>query len=207
MKTGEYLFRAGDPAKSIYAIFAGQVKEMSVMSPGRERVVGFPMAGELCGISALSGTRYRTSARALEDTEACVIPLSRLQGMSYEYPAIQARLYALLAAEIAHGQRQMLLLGIYGAQERVAASLLEMADRYKRRGYSAWSFHMRMTRTELGSYLGLQLETVSRVFSKFRARGLITIRGREVSILKRSALEALCAQDEAQVHESSKIVA
>lgn len=183
VKAGEYLFHADDRPEALYAIFTGQVKEVTVASPGRERVVGFPMAGELCGTSALSGTRSRTSAVALEDTEACAIPVGRLVALSREYPALQRRLHALLSDEIARGQRHMLVLGGYGAEARVTAFFLDMAQRYARRGYSASSFHMRMTRAELGSYLGLQMETVSRVFARLRAQGIVAVRRREVSIL------------------------
>lgn len=203
VKAGQHLFRVGDPLTAVYAIFSGQVKELAVTPSGRERIVSFPMAGELCGTASRSGRHYDTSVVALEDSDVCAIPVASLEEVSRNVPELQQRFHALLSVEIVRSHNLMLLLSFGSADARIAAFMLETARRYGQRGYSSATFHLRMTRTELGNYLGVKLETVSRVFSRFRKRGLLAIEGRQISILSRTGLEIISAQREVRARRSS----
>lgn len=191
VKRGEPLFNAGDDFSSIYAIRSGFFKTSVLDNDGREQVTGFFMGGELLGMDGIGGGRYNGTAIALEDSEVCVMPFSLIEDMSLEIRALQRHLHAVLAREIVRDHGVMMLLGSMRAEERLAAFLINLSKRFTRRGYSQSDFHLRMTREELGSYLGLKLETVSRLFSRFQEEGLIEVQQKHVRILDIAGLEAL----------------
>jgi len=137
--------------------------------------------------------RYNGSAIALEDSEVCVMPFSLIEEISREVPALQRRLHSVLAREIVRDHGVMMLLGSMRAEERLAAFLTNLSKRFLRRGYSASDFHLRMTREEMGSYLGLKLETVSRLFSQFQKERLIEVEQKHVRILDIAGLEKVLA--------------
>jgi CRP/FNR family transcriptional regulator len=191
LKRGERLFNAGDNFRCVYAIRSGFFKTSLVDSDGREQVTGFFMGGEFLGMDGLDGGRYVNCAVALEDSDVCVMPYPLIEEMAREVPSLQRRLHSVLAGEIVRGHGVMLLLGSMGAQERLAAFLINLSKRFVRRGYSGSDFVLRMTRDEIGSYLGLALETVSRVLAAFHKDGLVDVRQKEVSIVDIQGLERM----------------
>ena len=189
VKRGEPLFMAGDEFKAAYAIRSGFFKTSLIDGEGREQVTGFFMGGELLGLESLGAGTYHGTATALEDSEICVLPYALIQEMAREIPALQRHLHAVLAREIVRDHGVMMLLGSMRAEERLATFLLNLSKRLLRRGYSASDFHLRMTREEIGSYIGLKLETVSRLFSAFQNDGLLEIAQKHVRIVSIAGLE------------------
>ena len=179
---GGYLYRSGARFQSLYAIRTGFFKTQVLHEDGREQVTGFQMAGEIIGMDAISSDTHACDAIALEDSEVCEIPFSRLEELSRKLPSLQRHLHRILSREIVRDQGIMLLLGSMRAEERLAAFLLNLSQRFAARGYSPTSFHLRMTRQEIGSYLGMKLETVSRTLSNFQGTGLISIRNKSVEL-------------------------
>ena len=182
IKRGEALFNAGDPFNSMYAIRVGFFKSSVLDGDGREQVTGFFMGGELLGIEGIGAGQYNATATALEDSEVCVMPFSLIEEMSHEIRALQRHLHAVLAREIVRDHGVMMLLGSMRAEERVAVFLLNLSQRFTVRGYSPSEFYLRMTREEIGSYLGLKLETVSRVLSRFQEQGLVAVQQKFIRI-------------------------
>ena len=191
LKRGEALFAAGDEFRAVYAVRSGFFKTCLVDGDGREQVTGFFMGGELLGMDGLGSGRYNGTAVALEDSEVCVMPYALIEKMAREIPELQRHLHSVLAREIVRDHGVMMLLGSMRAEERLAAFLTNLSKRFVRRGYSASDFHLRMTRDEIGSYLGLKLETVSRLFSQFQKDGLIEVEQKHVRILDIAGLERL----------------
>ena len=193
IKRGETLFNAGDEFGSVYAIRSGFFKTSLPDGEGREQVTGFFMGGELLGLDGLGSGRHHGAAIALEDSEVCVLPYALVMDLAHEIPALQRHLHAVLAREIVRDHGVMMLLGSMRAEERLATFLLNLSKRFVRRGYSASDFHLRMTREELGSYLGLKLETVSRLFSQFQRDGLIEVEQKHIRIVDIGGLERVLA--------------
>ena len=189
VKRGESLFKAGDEFSAVYSIRSGFFKTSLIDNDGREQVTGFFMGGELLGMDGVGTGRYNGHAIALEDSEVCVMPFSLIEEMSREVPSLQRHLHTVLAREIVRDHGVMMLLGSMRAEERLATFLINLSRRFVRRGYSSSDFHLRMTRDELGSYLGLKLETVSRLFSQFQKEGLIEVNQKHVCILDIAGLE------------------
>jgi len=191
LRPGEALYRSGDPFQSIYAVRAGFFKVVAVHNRGAERVLGFPMPGDALGVDGIESGNYQADAIALEAAQVAVLSLARLAQAARESPDVERFVFRILSREVVRNTGTMQLLGTLGAQGRVAAFLLSLAERYGRLGYSRASFNLRMTRAELGSYVGLTLETVSRSLSAFVAEGLIEVRGRAVVINDPRRLQAL----------------
>jgi CRP/FNR family transcriptional regulator len=192
VKRGETVFKAGGEFNAVYAIRSGFFKTSLLDSEGREQVTGFFMGGELLGMDGI-GASYNGTASALEDSEVCVLPYALIEEMSRDMPALQRQLHAVLAREIVRDHGVMMLLGSMRAEERLATFLLNLSRRFVRRGYSSSDFHLRMTRDEIGSFLGLKLETVSRLFSAFQKDGLIEVQQKHVQIRDIEGLERLLA--------------
>jgi len=193
VKRGEALFNAGDRFNAIYAIRTGFFKTTVLNADGREQVTGFFMPGEPLGMDGIGPGAYDGTAIALEDSEVCVMPFSLVEEMSREVPALQRHLHCVLSREIVRDRGVMMLLGSMRAEERLATFLLNLSKRFTRRGYSPSDFHLRMTREDIGSFLGLKLETVSRLFSKFQEEGLIEVHQKHVRIRDLAGLEAVLA--------------
>ncbi|HXY05741.1 MAG TPA: fumarate/nitrate reduction transcriptional regulator Fnr [Burkholderiaceae bacterium] len=188
---GESLFRAGDRFESLYAVRLGFLKSTLMSSDGHEQVTGFHMAGELVGLDGISGDAHTCDVTALEDTEVCVIPYERVEEFATTLPALQNHLRKVMSREIVREHGVMLLLGSMRAEERLAAFLLNLSQRFEARGYSRSEFVLRMTRAEIGSFLGLKLETVSRALSHFAQERLIEVDQKHVRILDAERLRAL----------------
>jgi CRP/FNR family transcriptional regulator len=191
IKRGDYLFRAGEPFGSLYAARTGFFKTKLLLEDGREQVTGFHMAGEIMGMDGIGTERHTCDAVALEDSEVCVIPYDRLEGLSREMEALQHHFHKVMSREIVREHGVMMLLGSMRAEERLAAFLLNLSQRLSTRGYSPHEFNLRMTREEIGSYLGLKLETVSRAFSKFQEDGLIAVQQKNIRVLDPAGLREM----------------
>jgi CRP/FNR family transcriptional regulator len=188
------LYQTGEPFHSLYAIQLGSVKTVVLTEDGREQVTGYHILGDVIGLDGIGTGHHRTGATALEDTEICVLPFIGVEKLARTIPALQHNLHRMMSAEIAREQSVMLLLGSMRAHERLAMFLLNLADRYGHRGYSSTQYVLRMTREEIGSYLGLTLETVSRLFSRFQGHGLIQVQGRAVKVLDRVRLKGVVGE-------------
>jgi len=190
---GETLFRSGERFDAVFAIWTGFFKTVVVTRQGREQVTGFHMAGDVIGLDGIHAGRQAVDAVALEDSQVCVIPFGSLESLAREMPALQERLHRLMSREIVNDHSAMLQLGSMYAEERLAAFLIDLASRFEARGYSGSSLLLRMSRAELGSYLGLKLETVSRLFSAFQKDGLIEVQQKYVRIRDIAGLERILA--------------
>lgn len=188
IKTGESLFRAGDSFQSIYAVRAGSFKTVVMHRDGREHVTGFQLAGDVLGLDGIGSGRHSCDALAIEDSKVCIIPFHLLEAMCRDVKAMQQHVHRLMGGEIVREATLMMLLGTMSADQRVATFLLNMSGKLKSRGYSPAEFHLRMTREEIGSYLGLTLETVSRMLSKFQKDGLVDTHGKQIRILNMDGL-------------------
>jgi CRP/FNR family transcriptional regulator, anaerobic regulatory protein len=194
IRRGENLYRAGDAFVSLYAIRSGFFKTTQILEDGRDQVTGFQMAGEIIGMDGIGPDRHSCNAVALEDSAICVIPYARLEALGHEVRALQQQFHKVMSREIVREHGVMLLLGTMRAEERLAAFLLNLSQRFTARGYSASEFNLRMTREEIGSYLGLKLETVSRAFSKFQEDGLINVQQKRIRILDVAGLRGVMAK-------------
>lgn len=188
---GAALFRTGDAFHSLYAVRTGFFKTCVSAEDGRDQVTGFQMAGELLGLDGISTDRHNCDAVALEDSQVCVIPFSELENLSREFTDLQRQFHKIMSREIVRDHGVMLLLGSMRAEERLAAFLLNLTQRLQSRGFSASALVLRMTREEIGSYLGLKLETVSRTFSKFQEEGLLEVKQRHIRIADQEGLRKL----------------
>lgn len=194
VKRGERLFNAGEPFNSVYSIRMGFFKTSVIDNDGREQVMGFFMGGELLGMDGVGSGRYNGTAIALEDSEVCVMPFSLIEDVASHVRALQRNLHSVLAREIVRDHGVMMLLGSMCAEERLAAFLLNLSQRFTARGYSPSEFVLRMTREEIGSYLGLKLETVSRVFSRFQDAGLVAVQQKHIRITDIPGLREIIGQ-------------
>lgn len=183
IQRGGYLHRAGMKFQALYAIKSGFIKTCILEEDGRQQVTGFHMTGELLGLDAISTEQHTCDAIALEDTEVCEIPFAKLEEISRAIPSLMSHFHKIMSREIVRDHEVMLLLGSMKAEERLATFLLNMSRRFVARGYSETDFNLRMTREEIGSYLGLKLETVSRAFSKLQDEAVIAVHNKHIQIL------------------------
>jgi CRP/FNR family transcriptional regulator len=191
VKRRETLFHNGEDFTSLYAIRTGVFKTRLASEDGREQVTGFQMAGEIIGLDGIVSGHHSCDAVALEDAEVCTMPFDRIEELSREVTALQRHVHQIMSREIVREQGVMLLLGSMRAEERLAAFLLNLVQRLHARGFSRSELVLRMTREEIGSYLGLKLETVSRTLSKFAADGLVEVEQRNVRIVDPEALHRI----------------
>jgi CRP/FNR family transcriptional regulator, anaerobic regulatory protein len=191
VKQGHALYRSGDPCNAFYLMRFGFIKTLVTHPDGREQVAAFYMAGEMLGLDGIATGKHASDAVALTDVDVCVVPLERLEHLCHEQQTVQRYVTRLFSQEVVHKQSMLLLLGSMRAEERVAAFLLNLSQRFTAQGYSASDFVLCMTREEIGSLLGMKLETVSRIFSKFQKTGLLSVNGRHVRIENRNGLRTM----------------
>lgn len=185
---GEYIYHQGEAFDAVYVVRSGSLKTYAVTSSGEEQITNFYFATELTGLNGLNTKAYPVSAVAMETTTVCKIPFSSVEELSLKLPELRENIYATIGKELDNFQEMILTLSKKNAEERVATFLMNLSCRYKKRGFSASSFRLTMSRSEIGNYLGLAVETVSRVFSKFQKQSLIKAEGREIEILEPSQL-------------------
>lgn len=188
VKRGTVLFRNGEKFTSLFAIRTGFFKTCVASEDGRDQVTGFQMAGEIIGLDGIVNDHHTCDAVALEDAEVCVMPFNRIEELSREMTALQRHVHKIMSREIVREHGVMLLLGSMRAEERLAAFLLNLVQRLHARGFSQSELVLRMTREEIGSFLGLKLETVSRTFSKFADDGIVEVKQRHVRIVNTDKL-------------------
>jgi CRP/FNR family transcriptional regulator len=193
LRKGEQLYRLGDPLKSLYAVRTGALKTTGLMEDGRIQVTGFHLPGELLGIDAINADQHPCSAEALETAEVCEIPYDALETLAQQVPGLQHQLFRMMSREIVEDERLLMMLGRMNAEERLASCLLSFSRRHVRLGVDGDAFKLSMSRQDLGDYLGLALETVSRLFSRFQEEGLIEVQGRNVHLLSADKLHAIAA--------------
>lgn len=187
------LYRMGDLFTNLYAIRVGHFKTYQVDIGGKQQITGFQMAGELLGMDAISTDRHHCDAVALEDSEVCEIPFPRLEELFGNIPTLLHHFHRLMSQEITREQSVMLLLGNMRAEQRLAAFLVNLSSRYAARGYSSNKFQLRMSREEIGNYLGLTIESISRLLSRFKKEGRLGVFNREIEILEPIILKELAA--------------
>ena len=185
---GAPLYRAGDPLRNLYGVHTGQFKTCTIAADGRTQVTGFHVEGEVLGLDAIGSGAHASDAIALEDAQVCVLPYDELLRMVMSVPSMQQQFWQLMSQRMVRDHQVMLWLGSLKAEERVASFLINLTERLHDIGYSASAVVLRMSREEIGSYLGVTLETVSRVFSKFRQDGLLEVKERDVRIVDRQRL-------------------
>ena len=191
IKRGTTLFRNGEKFSNLYAIRTGFFKTCVAAEDGKDQVTGFQMAGEIIGLDGIVNDRHTCDAVALEDAEVCIMPFDRIEELSREVTSLQRHVHKIMSREIVREHGVMLLLGSMRAEERLATFLLNLIQRLHVRGFSQSELILRMTREEIGSYLGLKLETVSRTFSKFAEDGIVEVKQRHVRILNSEALKQI----------------
>jgi len=191
LQKGESLYRPGDLVGAIYAIRVGTLKTQVATRDGRVQIVGFHLPGELTGLDSLMSPRYVSHAVALEDARLCRINLATLRDLASNLPSLHNNILRLMANEVQHDHSMLKTLGVLSAEERLVSFLLSLSARLSARGFAASEFQLRMTREEIGSYLGLKLETVSRLFSRLSDAGLITVRHRSVRLINLAGLRAM----------------
>ena len=189
-KAGEHVFRTGDPFRAIYAVRSGTVKTIVVNRDGHEQVLGFYLPGEVVGLNAIYPEKYPCDAVALESAEFCRFSFPAMSALATRMPSVQQHLFKMLSKELGTAS---LLAGDHSADERMAAFLIDLGDRYAARGFSATRFRLSMPRSDIANYLRLATETVSRVLGRFRSQGLMQIEGRNVELLEPGALRQLAS--------------
>ncbi|SFP31031.1 fumarate/nitrate reduction transcriptional regulator Fnr [Pseudomonas borbori] len=191
LKKGEFLFRQSDVFESVFAVRSGALKTFSLSDSGEEQITGFHLPSELVGLSGMDTDTYPVSAQALETTSVCEIPFERLDELSILLPQLRRQLMRVMSREIRDDQQMMMLLSKKTADERIATFLVNLSARFRARGFSPNQFRLAMSRNEIGNYLGLAVETVSRVFTRFQQNQLLETEGKSVHILDPIELCAL----------------
>ena len=188
LRKGEHLFRAGDAFESVYAVRSGAFKTCTISEDGEEQVTGFYLPGEILGMDGIGTNSHTNAARALEHASICEIPFARLEVLSAKIPTLQRHFFQLMSREIQADQQLLLLLTKKPADERLAAFLLNLSSRCARRGLSASRLRLPMSRNDIGNYLGLAVETVSRIFTRLQGANVLKVDGRDVEIADRNVL-------------------
>lgn len=195
LKKGEALFRQEDPFSSVFAVRSGSLKQLTTEGSGSEQLTNFYLPSELVGLDGIDEQYHPGSVVALETTTVCEIPFDRLDHLSEELPELRGQLYRSMSKELRDDRRMIRLLSRKTADQRLATFLVTLSERFRRRGYSPYSFRLSMSRTDIGNYLGLAVETVSRIFSRFQNQGVVSVSGREVNILDMPLLLTLTEED------------
>ncbi len=188
LQRSEYLFHEGDEFQSLYAVRSGSIKVFSIDDEGEEQVVGFYLPGEILGMDSIDGQRHISTAKALETSSVCEIPYESVEELSSNIRNLHVHMYRLLSREIRVDQELQMLLAKKTAEERIGAFLMNLSMRYEQRRLSAIRFRLPMARSDIANYLGLAVETVSRIFTRLQTAGVLKVEGKEVEILDRHTL-------------------
>ncbi|WP_026960118.1 FNR family transcription factor [Aliagarivorans taiwanensis] len=191
IQKGEEIFAAGDKLKSLYAIRSGTIKSYTITEQGDEQITGFHLAGDLVGFDAINKQTHPSFAQALETSMVCEIPFETLDDLSASMPKLRHQLMRLMSNEIVADQEMILLLSKKNAEERLAAFIYGLSQRFSERGFSPREFRLAMTRGDIGNYLGLTVETISRLLGRFQKADIIAVKGKYISIADREALRQL----------------
>ncbi|AOB26403.1 MULTISPECIES: oxygen-responsive transcriptional regulator Btr [Bordetella] len=195
VERGKSLYELDDPLDAVYGVRFGSLKTQLEDSSGQQQITGFHLPGEIVGLDGMLEGKHVSSAVALEDSEVCVIRLPEIDRVSTQLPSLQQQFRRLMSREISRSHQMLATVGAMRSEQRLAAFLLNLSQRYAALGYSSTEFVLRMSREEIGNYLGLTLETVSRLFSRFGREGLIRINQREVRLIDLPGLKQLIGQE------------
>ncbi|MBL4608776.1 MAG: fumarate/nitrate reduction transcriptional regulator Fnr [Pseudomonadales bacterium] len=191
IKKGEHIFNAGEGFRSVYAVRSGTLKTYTLTENGEEQITGFYLAGEILGMDGINTNHHSNSAKALEASAVCEIPFERLEELSAKIPSLQRHFFQLMSREIQADQQLIMLLSKKPADERIASFLLNLGSRHENRGLSGERYRLNMSRSDIGNYLGLAVETVSRTFTRFQQKSLIKTEGKEVEVLDKEGLRTI----------------
>jgi CRP/FNR family transcriptional regulator len=190
-KTGQRIHTIGQSFDALYIVHSGFLKTVLIDEYGNEQVLSFPMKGDLFGVDGIHTRRYASEAVALSNCDLILLPFKKLTALGRTHLEFEHAIYSVMSRELVREQAMISMLGALSAEARVARFLVSLSDRYAEMGYSSKLFNLRMTRHEIGSYLGLTLETVSRTLSAFNEIGLITVDQRSIGIKDPDALKTL----------------
>jgi CRP/FNR family transcriptional regulator len=198
---GDHLFRGGERFRSLFVVKTGSVKTYAPSEEGGEQVLGFHLPGEIIGLDAIDKDCHACSAKVLETSAICEIPFQRFEELASTIPSLQHQMFRLLSKEIGHDAEMLMLLGKKNAEERLAAFLVSMSKRLSKRGLSPTDFYLSMSRHEIGNYLGLAVETVSRLFTRFQDERLLKVDRKHVEVIDLESLEAMAGSPQTQGHQ------
>jgi CRP/FNR family transcriptional regulator len=190
-KTGQFIYTTGQAFEMLYVVSTGFLKTVMIDDDGNEQVLSFPMKGDLLGIDGIHLHHYSSEAVALSDCTVIAIPFKTLCAMGKSYPALENAMYGVISRELKREAAMVLMLGSLSAEARVARFIAFLSDRFGDMGYSSKQFNLCMTRLEIGSYLGMQLETVSRTLSSLATMGFISVDQRAIEVMDIHALKTL----------------
>ncbi len=191
LQSGQHLYRAGDRGRSLFAVRSGAAKSYCITESGDEQVLGFTLPGELVGLDGLSDGFYTSSSFVLETSSVCEMPYEGLEGLCKTLPGLNRQILRVAAREISADQQMLMQLGKRTAEERLASFLLSLSSRFNQRGLSATEFNLPMSRQDIGNYLGLAIETVSRLFAHFQEQGVLHVNRKQITILDLARLKAM----------------
>jgi CRP/FNR family transcriptional regulator len=191
LQKSQHLYREGDDFQSVYAVRSGTLKAYKTTDDGREQVTGFYFPGEILGMDGISNNTHASSAKSLETSAICEIPFTSLERLSTLMPSLQRHFFQLMSREITEDQQLITLLSKNSADERVASLLLSISSRNARRKLSATQFRLPMSRVDIGNYLGLTVETVSRVFSRMQKMDILRVDNKEIEIVDLAGLTGM----------------
>lgn len=193
LQKNEYLFESGDKLKSIFAVRSGSFKTFTLSERGEEQITAFHLAGDLVGFDAITKQKHQSFAQAQETSMVCEIPFDTLDELAGKMPKLRQQIMRLMSSEINYDQEMLLLLNKKTAEERLASFIFNLSQRFSDRGFSAKEFRLTMTRGEIGNYLGLTVETISRLLSRFQKAQIIQVDGKFITILNRELLAKTAA--------------
>ncbi|MCF7353391.1 FNR family transcription factor [Vibrio sp. CK2-1] len=191
VQKGQEIFKAGDELKSLYAIRSGTIKSYTITEQGDEQITAFHLAGDLVGFDAINNNSHPSFAQALETSMVCEIPYETLDELSGQMPKLRQQIMRLMSNEIKGDQDMILLLSKKNAEERLAAFLYSLSTRFSQRGFSPREFRLTMTRGDIGNYLGLTVETISRLLGRFQKSDILSVKGKYITIIDHDALQKL----------------
>lgn len=191
IQKNQELFNAGDELKSLYAIRSGTIKSYTITEQGDEQITAFHLAGDLVGFDAINTNSHPSFAQALETSMVCEIPYEILDDLSGKMPKLRQQIMRLMSSEIKGDQDMILLLSKKNAEERLAAFLYNLSERFSQRGFSPREFRLTMTRGDIGNYLGLTVETISRLLGRFQKADILAVKGKYITINDHDALSKL----------------
>lgn len=190
---GQLIFKADQEVKNLYAIRSGTIKSYTITEQGDEQITAFHLAGDLIGFDGISTGKHQSFAQALETAMLCEIPYETLDQLSVSMPELRQQILRLMSTEIVNDQKMILLLSKKNAEERLATFLHDLSDRFAARGFSPYEFRLSMTRGDIGNFLGLTVETISRLLGRFQKSNLIQVKGKYICILDKEELSKLAS--------------
>jgi CRP/FNR family transcriptional regulator len=191
LKTGQRIHTIGQPFDTLFIVHSGFLKTVLIDEFGNEQVLSFPMKGDLFGVDGIHTKRYASEAVALSNCDLILLPFKKFIALGRTHSELEHAMYSVMSRELVREQGMVSMLGALSAEARVARFLVSLSERFSEMGYSSKLFNLRMTRHEIGSYLGLTLETVSRTLSAFNEFGLITVDQRSIGIKDIDSLRTL----------------